>query len=218
MIDAPMLAWFAGAATAVIVVPGPTTLLALSHGNTGGLRLAGFGIAGAALSDLILIGAVAVGLGSAAMASTAVFLAIKSFGIAYLAWLALQLWRTADTAIAEDPPQDLPRTPTPAPTPAGACAFVRCLAVALGNPKGWLFFCALLPQFVRDSQPLWPQYALLALVFVAIDVLVMGAYALAGASAARRWRARGLRRIHRGAALVLLGLAAALALHRQADG
>ena len=57
------LATFALAAFLTVVTPGPTSLLALTNGSRFGLRLAGFGIAGAVLSDLVLMAAVSVGWG-----------------------------------------------------------------------------------------------------------------------------------------------------------
>ncbi|WP_256678407.1 LysE family transporter [Pseudomonas sp. CM25] len=47
-----------------MITPGPSMLLALSNGAARGMRVASFGMAGAALSDLILIGAVGCGLGA----------------------------------------------------------------------------------------------------------------------------------------------------------
>ena len=54
---------FVLAALLTIAMPGPTSLLAFSNGARHGLRDAGFGIAGAVLSDLVLIAAVSAGLG-----------------------------------------------------------------------------------------------------------------------------------------------------------
>jgi threonine/homoserine/homoserine lactone efflux protein len=49
---------------AVTIIPGPTMLLALTNGVTKNARIISMGMAGAAISDLILIGLVALGLGS----------------------------------------------------------------------------------------------------------------------------------------------------------
>ena len=46
-----------------IATPGPTVLLALTNGSRYGLRRALPGMAGAMISDFVLIGAVALGLG-----------------------------------------------------------------------------------------------------------------------------------------------------------
>ncbi len=48
----------------IIVTPGPTVLLALSNGARYGLRYALYGLLGAMLPDVILVSAVALGLGA----------------------------------------------------------------------------------------------------------------------------------------------------------
>jgi len=57
------LVLFALASIALAVTPGPTMLLALSNGIAGGMRAAGWGIAGASLGSSVVIGTVALGLG-----------------------------------------------------------------------------------------------------------------------------------------------------------
>ena len=58
------LALFAAVALMTVASPGPTSLLALNNGARHGLRGALPGVVGAALSDLTLITAVALGLGA----------------------------------------------------------------------------------------------------------------------------------------------------------
>ncbi len=77
-----------------IVTPGPTVLLAMSNGSRFGFGLAGFGIAGAALSDVVLIFAAALGLGAVLAASVFWFTAVKWIGVVYLAWLGVQMLRS----------------------------------------------------------------------------------------------------------------------------
>lgn len=193
---------------AVTVTPGPTMLLALANGSSGRWRVAGMGILGAALSDLILIGAVAIGLGALLAASEALFQAIKWLGVAYLAWLSIALWRQAHGGLKPRPDDA---------SQSAAKAFSRSQLVALSNPKGLLFFSAFLPQFINTAEAQAPQYALLAVSTALLDIAVMSCYALGGAQAARLLTVRGLRRLHRACASVLLSLAAFLAVYRRAD-
>lgn len=206
MMSADTLALYAVACFALTVTPGPTTLLALANGSSGRWRVAGMGIAGALLSDLLLIGAVGVGLGALLAASEAAFSVLKWLGVAYLGWLGLQLWRTAPAAAGL-----VPGVAAAAP----AAAFWRSLAVALSNPKGLLFFSAFLPQFIDTAAPQAGQYLTLALVSAAIDGVVLVAYAAGGSRAARVLSAAGLRGLHRGCAVVLLSLAGGLAFLRR---
>ncbi len=201
------------ACLSVTVLPGPTMLLALSNGTLRrpGLVLAGIG--GAALSDLLLIGAVSLGLGAMLMASEALFQWVKWIGVVYLCVLAVQLWRSAPAALRVARPQGVD-------TDARRAlwrAFRRSLLVALSNPKGLLFFSAFLPQFIDTARPQWPQYLMLALLTAAMDVVVMAFYAAGGSGAARLLSAAALRRLNRACASVLVSFAGLLAVYRQGN-
>ena len=203
---------FATAALALAVIPGPTMLLALSNGMGGGLRRAAWGIAGATLGSALVIAVVAVGLGSLMLASAWLFDAVRTVGVAYLLWLAVQLWRSpvadVQATLAHVPGREV----------RGRAAFTRSLTVALSNPKALLFFAAFLPQFVDPALALAPQYALLGALFVTLDALVMVAYALAGRQAVRWLSVRGLRWLNRSCAAGMGLLALLLASYRRHAG
>ncbi|CAB3763062.1 lysine transporter LysE [Burkholderia sp. MSh2] len=194
--------------SAVTVTPGPTMLLALNNGATRGMRIAAYGIAGAALSDLVLIGAVGCGLGAIMQASEHLFVALKWAGAVYLLYLAWALWH-APTALppAGVAPADGARN--------GRAAFKRSLLVALSNPKGLLFFSAFLPQFIRPEANVAAQYATLAVLTAAIDIVLMALYAASGYHVMKALSGRALRWLNRGCAGMLAGLAVALSLYRR---
>ncbi|MGY3670248.1 LysE family translocator [Marinovum sp. KMM 9989] len=195
-------------ALVVVMTPGPTVLLALTNGSKFGLTCAAYGILGAALSDAVLIAAAALGLGALLAASAFWFTVVKTIGVAYLVWLGVQMLLSSGTL--GPVPDQTPKTK--ADDPAGAVAiFGKSFLVAVTNPKGYLFFTAFLPQFLTLSQPLFSQYVTLALVFIAIDVVVMFAYAGLGARAIGFLSDRGALWIDRtcGGFLVALGLALA---------
>jgi len=199
---------FATVAFIGIATPGPTVLLALTNGSRHGLRLAGCGMAGAVLSDFALIAAVALGLGALLAASEFWFGMVKWAGVAYLAYLGVTLLRSPGRPGGAVPG-------SPAVAASGRALFAKSFLVAATNPKGYLFFSAFLPQFVSTDAPQWPQYAALALVFAAIDLAVMGVYALLGARALRLFTQRGARWLDRLCGGALLGLAGSLALYRR---
>jgi threonine/homoserine/homoserine lactone efflux protein len=158
MIEHPIL--FASVALAAIAAPGPTMLLALQNGARGGIRQALPGVAGAVLSDLLLIAAVAAGLGSLLLTSAPAFEVLKWLGVAYLCWLGIRLVRSGPSI--SEPLKESEYTPSHQ-------VFRQCLLVALTNPKGYLFFSALLPSFIDPARALGPQYATAALVFASLD-------------------------------------------------
>jgi threonine/homoserine/homoserine lactone efflux protein len=68
---------FAFLALVVVTTPGPTVLLALSNGPRFGFVTAGYRIAGAAISDAVLIAAAGLGLGAVLATSAFLFNLVK---------------------------------------------------------------------------------------------------------------------------------------------
>lgn len=205
---------FALMAAMVVMTPGPTVLLALTNGSRFGVRGAGFGFLGAAVSDAVLIAAASLGLGALLLASALLFNLVKWIGVAYLLWLGWQMatstggFRDAGAAMCG-------RRISP---PGHAMAtFRKSFLVAVTNPKGYLFFAAFLPQFISLAEPLAAQYLTLGAIFIAIDVAVMLAYAGMGAKAMRVLSGRGALWLDRTCGVFLLALGAALALLRRSD-
>ena len=141
---ASTLVMYMTAALAGALIPGPTSLLALANGISGNWRVVLAGMCGAAISDVLVIAAVGIGLGALLAASATLFLIVKSVGVIYLAWLALQLWKSRPLGL---------ETTQAATEPRPSRVFFRSFGVALTNPKVLLFFSAFLPQFVDTSDP-----------------------------------------------------------------
>jgi threonine/homoserine/homoserine lactone efflux protein len=191
-----------------IATPGPTVLLALTNGSRFGVRASLPGMAGAVLSDFVLISAVAIGLGSLLATSEVWFSAVKWIGVGYLGYLGIRLLRSKGTFTVPDD-KDI------ASQVSAGSIFTRSLLVAVTNPKGYLFFSAFLPQFIVPTEPQFPQYVALAVTFATIDFVVMFAYASAGAQAIRFLRARGVLWLDRICGGALLALAGSLAFYRR---
>lgn len=209
--NASTLAVFALVAFAAIVTPGPTVLLALSNGSRHGVRRSLPGMFGAVVSDFVLVGAVALGLGALLAASEFWFSVVKWAGAAYLAWLGLRLLRSKGGL-------DLSQLEAQPATVTARRIFGRSFLVAVTNPKGYLFCSALLPQFIDASAPQWPQYAAIALVFAGMDFAVMMGYAMLGARAVRLLRQRAVLWLDRSCGAALLALAGSLAFYRRSAG
>lgn len=199
---------FAFVAFIGIATPGPTVLLALTNGSRYGIKRALAGMVGAVLSDFVLIGAVALGLGALLAASEFWFTVVKWLGAAYLAFLGIMLLRskgTLDVAVDKD-----------SADVTTASIFLKSFLVAVTNPKGYLFFSAFLPQFIDLGLPQAPQYAVLAVVFALVDFAVMLGYALLGSQAARFLKHSGAVWLDRLCGGALLALAGSLAFYRRA--
>lgn len=202
---------FAFVAFIGIATPGPTVLLALTNGSRYGARRACFGMAGAVMSDFVLIGAVALGLGALLAASEFWFTVVKWIGVGYLAFLGIMLLRSKGTLDEQLRSDGTERTGSP------RSLFLKSFLVAATNPKGYLFFTAFLPQFINPAAPQAEQYVMLALVFASVDVLVMFAYALLGSQAVKMLRKSGALWLDRICGGVMLALAGSLAFYRRAN-
>ena len=202
------LVLFALVALVAIATPGPTVLLALSNGTRYGVRRSLPGMLGAVVSDFVLVGAVALGLGALLAASEFWFSVLKWVGAAYLAWIGWKMLRSNGTL----------ELPADGMAPAGAQphrVFAKSFLVAVTNPKGYLFCSALLPQFIDPAGPQWPQYLVIGLVFAGLDFTVMLGYAVIGARAVRLLHRRAVLWLDRSCGAVLLALAGSLAFYRR---
>jgi threonine/homoserine/homoserine lactone efflux protein len=165
---------------------------------------------GAVMSDFVLVGAVALGLGALLAASEFWFSVLKWAGAVYLAWLGIRLLRSRGGF-------EVPAENTAGTQHGARAIFMKSFLVAVTNPKGYLFCSALLPQFIDPVGAQAPQYIAIALVFAGIDFSVMFAYAFVGARAIRLLRASATRWIDRTCGAALLALAGSLAFYRRAN-
>ncbi|MET3648140.1 threonine/homoserine/homoserine lactone efflux protein [Phyllobacterium ifriqiyense] len=194
-----------------IATPGPTVLLALTNGSRYGLRTASVGMVGAVLSDFVLIGAVALGLGALLAASEFWFSVVKWIGVGYLTFLGIMLLRSRGTLEVTNSHREA------GGGPSSRSVLLKSFFVAITNPKGYLFFSAFLPQFVVLDQPQFPQYLALALTFAMIDAIVMFGYALLGSRAVKLLKQSGALWLDRICGGALLALAGSLAFYRRAS-
>ena len=204
---------FSIVALAAIATPGPTVLLALSNGSRRGVRGALPGILGAVLSDFVLVGAVALGLGALLAASEFWFSMLKWVGAVYLAWLGVRMLRSKGGSF--DAPRADAAEPATGMNGDGRKVFLKSFLVAVTNPKGYLFCSALMPQFIDPTAAQGMQYAIIAVLFASLDALVMGVYAFVGARAMRLLTAAAGRWIDRTCGAMLLALAGSLAFYRR---
>lgn len=202
------LLMYSFASLLLAITPGPTMLLTLSNGINAGRRAAIAGMLGASTGSSALIAIAAAGLGTILQASQSLFEAVRWAGVVYLCWIGWKLWWSS-------PAESSLSGYTARESISARTAYVRSLSVALSNPKTILFFAAFLPQFVDPAQPQAHQYFVLGLVFVAIDSMVMVAYALAGEQAGRLLSASATRALNRCCAAGMWLLAASLAIWRR---
>lgn len=159
---------FLGAAILIAVSPGAGAIQSMATGLTHGVRRGYWSILGLEIGLMLQLALVAVGLGAIVTGSIVAFNVVKWVGVAYLLYLAVRQWRSATTDLDEQ---------MSAPSSGGRTALVvRGFLVNATNPKGLVFFLAVLPQFVIPTEPLLPQYLAIGATMVAVDLVVMGLY------------------------------------------
>ena len=191
-------------ATIILCVsPGPGVFSSISAGLHHGFRLGLWNGVGMQAASFIVVMVVAFGLGAVLLASETLFTAVKWAGVIYLIYLGIGTWRAPARGFVED--RDDHET-----TARGV--FMRGFWVNITNPKGIIFFAAVLPQFIDVARPQAPQYAIFAATTFAVDLAVMMVYTALAARVLRVMRDPAkLRWVNRtlGGAFIAAGVALA---------
>jgi threonine/homoserine/homoserine lactone efflux protein len=211
MISAGQFLGFALTCLIVIAIPGPSVLFVVGRALAHGRRTALASVVGNVLGVQVVAVSVALGVGALVQQSAAVFTVVKLLGAAYLAWLGIQairhrhsLGEALDVAVA-------PR--------GDRRAASEGFLVGITNPKAYILFAAVLPQFANQAAGHVPvQLLLLSLVSLPIGLVCDSAWGLA-ASGVRTWFARSPQRLALvgglgGLAMIGLGLTLAFTGHR----
>ena len=180
------------------ITPGADFLYIMSSGLSGGSRIGVAAALGVNLGIVVHILAAAAGLSALLFAHPAAYDLIRICGAAYLAWMAVQVWRRSSTVAR-----------------ARSCPDVRQAArrgffINVSNPKTALFIFAFIPQFTDPTiGPIWVQIVILGAIFLlngAVFTLCLGVGS--GYFAAALGRRVGV--LNKISAILLGGLAARL--------
>jgi threonine/homoserine/homoserine lactone efflux protein len=172
------------------ITPGPTNILALSHGARFGVRATLPLVLGACLAAALIVLLVGLGLGEVLLRYPRVQLAMSWLGALWLSWLAWQLWRSAAAPLNATDAREL--------GPLGAAA------LQLVNPKVWMMAVAVVSVFAAGSADKALRVLQLSLIFLLLAVPSMTAWALLGAGSARLLQSpRRMQRFNQVLALLL---------------
>ncbi|MGH6855846.1 MAG: LysE family translocator, partial [Aestuariivirga sp.] len=120
---------FCVAATALVIVPGPTVTVIIANSLRHGARAGLLNVAGTQLGVAIWLVVAVLGLGAAIEVMGVWFDALRYAGAAYLVWLGIKLLRSkGDLAMATDRAR-----------PRGSF-FLQGFIVILSNPKMLVLF------------------------------------------------------------------------------
>ena len=150
----------------VVLVPGTGVIYTVSSGLTGGLRKSSWAAVGCTLGIVPHLLASLVGLAALLNACAVAFQVLKYLGVAYLLFLAWQMWRDKSVLRLE-----------PAGKGAAWATLRKAFLMNILNPKLTIFFLAFLPQFIdsRGSEPVG-QMLVLSLCFMLLTLVIFLLY------------------------------------------
>jgi homoserine/homoserine lactone efflux protein len=192
------------------VTPGPSMLLALSHGACHGMRPALRSGLGNMFGNLLQALVSVAGLQSILMASHLVFQTIQWAGVGYLVYLGIRLWC--------QPVSDEQRTDNRGDTRRRSSKrlFADGFMVAVANPKGLVFFTALFPQFIRFESATPGVFTIVFITLAAVAIGCFLLYAYFGAKANHLFhRPRYRKSFNRASGAAFVGAGIAMAMSKE---
>jgi threonine/homoserine/homoserine lactone efflux protein len=178
MVSTEQLLAFGVAALVLIAIPGPSVVFVIGRALAYGRGVALSTVLGNSLGLLVVLVLVAFGLGAVVQESVAVFTVLKLAGAAYLVFLGVQAIRHRRGMVVED---DVPTAPL-----SRGRAVRQGFVVGVSNPKAFMIFAAVLPQFVDRGHDVRAQMLLLGLLAFVIGLLSDSVWAVL-ASRLRSW-------------------------------
>ena len=205
MVIPSRLAEYIVAAMVIILAPGPSVLFVIARAIAWGRKVAVFTVAGNVTGAFVLSTFVAFGLGPILQRSEIAYIAIQWAGGLYLIYLGVDAIRHREVHAADMTNQsDI--------APSVRKSIRDGFWVGALNPKGLVFYAAILPQFIdRERGHVTGQLILLGAIFSTLAFISDGSWGLL-AGTARQWLATDPKRLERlratgGSIMIILGLA-----------
>ena len=187
----------------IILAPGPSVLFVIARAIAWGRKVAVITVAGNVTGAFVLSSLVAFGLGPILQRSDLAFVAVQWLGGLYLVYLGIDAIRKRRMHAADMTNQG-PVEPT-------VFQSIRDgFMVGVLNPKGLVFYAAVLPQFIdRDRGNITGQLLFLGALFSVLAFFSDGGWGLL-AGTARAWLAGDASRLEKlratgGCVMIILG-------------
>jgi len=189
----------------IILAPGPSVLFVIARAIAWGRKVAVVTVTGNVVGAFVLSSLVAFGLGPILQRSDLAFAAVQWGGGLYLVYLGIDAIRKRKVHAADMTNQG--------PIEPKVFQSVRDgFMVGVLNPKGLVFYAAVLPQFIdRDRGHVTGQLLFLGALFSVLALISDGSWGLL-AGTARDWLAGEATRLEKlratgGCIMILLGTA-----------
>ncbi|WP_017477412.1 LysE family translocator [Pseudomonas sp. PAMC 26793] len=177
------------------ITPGPTNILVLSNSARYGLKAALPIVLGACMGAAGIVLLVGSGVGQSLAQLPRVQAAMLWVGVAWLSYLAWQIFRAPAEVIDPDTAQK-------------RLGLVGAAGLQLVNPKTWMMALAVVSVFAGNGDERQSHVLYLSLAFFLISLPCLGAWALLGVGSSRVFRsAKAMGRFNQGMALLLFGSA-----------
>lgn len=164
--------------------PGPSSLLCMTKGVTGGLRAGAYTALGSLTAITLILTLSFTGLGVVIASSELVFTIIKWMGAGYLVYLGIKAFTSK-----QDNYETTPANTNNTHSLRGN--FVNGFIVGSSNPKAIIFFTALFPQFIDPAKGLFVQYLIFSGTFVVFELSWLLLYSYLGSNSSRWLLAKG---------------------------
>ena len=191
------------AAMIIILAPGPSVLFVIARAIAWGRKVAVVTVAGNVTGAFVLSSLVAFGLGPILQRSDLAFVAVQWGGGLYLVYLGIDAIRKRKAHAADMTNQG--------PIEPSVFQSIRDgFMVGVLNPKGLVFYAAVLPQFIdRDRGNITGQLLFLGALFSVLAFFSDGGWGLL-AGTARAWLAGDASRLEKlrttgGCVMIFLG-------------
>jgi len=188
----------------IILAPGPSVLFVIARAIAWGRATAVFTVAGNVTGAFSLSVFVALGLGPVLERSEIAYIAVQWGGGLYLMYLGIEaIWKRSVHAADMANQGDI--------APSIRRSIRDGFWVGALNPKGVVFFAAVLPQFIdRDRGSITAQLIFLGAIFAVLAFVSDGSWGVL-AGTARNWLATDSKRLEKlratgGVIMIVLGL------------
>jgi threonine/homoserine/homoserine lactone efflux protein len=166
-----MLWSFLIASILIELTPGPNMTWLAVLGASRGRATALAAVAGICLGLAIAAGVAGFGLTAVLLEFPALFQILRWGGTLYLFYLAWDAWWDGDAELTHT-------------NATRAVAFRQGLISNILNPKAYLFYAAMLPQFISGSMGIALEVAMLSLIYVAVATVIHAGIAMLSGSLA----------------------------------
>jgi threonine/homoserine/homoserine lactone efflux protein len=205
LIVVPSRIWeYCIAAMVIILAPGPSVLFVLARAIAWGRATAVATVAGNVTGAFTLSVVVAIGLGPILQRSEIAFISVQVLGGLYLVYLGITAIKHSQIHASDMANQGDIR-------PSTWRSMREGFWVGALNPKGMVFFAAILPQFVdRETGNITSQLILMGAIFAVLAFFSDGGWGIL-AGTIRNWLATELKRLvfmrmTGGVVMIILGL------------